>query len=106
MDADRPRSHFRGLVDVIAAMASNATNSVLRARLSDVSWILDRKREGLGAAAISAYLDILEKVDAGTLSFRFDEQHAPLCYEARDCLRRTLQIARGTSRRASRLATP
>jgi hypothetical protein len=74
--------------------ASNATNSVLRARLSDVSWILDRKREGLGAAAISAYLDILEKVDAGTLSFRIDEQHAPLCYEARDCLRRTLQIAR------------
>src|ERR1700730_2324 len=38
-------SDFRGpLLEVIAVMAEDARNPVLRARLADVVWLLDRKR--------------------------------------------------------------
>ncbi len=87
---------FRGEpLDVLAQMAVCAKHPVLRARLADVCWLLDRKRVQLGMTAISAYVEIVKQVDGGTLKFRFDNEQSALKHEARDLLRRALSIARG-----------
>jgi hypothetical protein len=86
---------FRGPpVEVLSAMAERATHPVLRARLSDLCWFLDRRRTVLGIAAVAAYVDIVRKVDSGALEFRFDDGKGALKYNARDLLRRALQIGR------------
>ena len=76
-------------------MAERAKHPVLRARLADICWLLDRKRVQLGMTAIAAYVEIVKLVDSGTLQFRFDNELGVLKYEARDLLRRALSIARG-----------
>jgi hypothetical protein len=42
---------------------------VLRARLADISWLLERKRAALAGVATEAYVEIVKNVDAGTLKF-------------------------------------
>jgi hypothetical protein len=88
-------SDFRGEpIAVLAEMAARAEHPVLRARLGDVSWLLERKRTQLGRTAISAYAEIVKQVDDGGLKFRFDSETGALKFEARDLLRRALSIAR------------
>jgi len=87
-------SDFRGHVDLLAAMAERATNPVLRARLSDVCWLLDQKRGKLALAALVAYTDIVQKTADGELKYRFATEGGALQHEARDYLRRALQIGR------------
>lgn len=88
---------FRGAIDALAEMAARAEHPVLRARLGDLCWLLDRKRGRLGVSAASAYVEVVSKVDAGTLTFRFDESETgALRHEARDLLKRALFIGRGT----------
>lgn len=87
---------FRGEpVDVLAEMAPRAKHPVLRARLADICWLLDRKRVQLGMTATSAYVEIVRQVDGGALKFQFDNEQGALTHEARDLLRRALSIARG-----------
>jgi hypothetical protein len=87
---------FRGEpLDVLAQMATHAKHPVLRARLADVCWLLDRKRVQLGASAVSAYVEIVKQVNGGTLKFRFDNEQSALKHEACELLRRALSIARG-----------
>ncbi|MEO6843150.1 MAG: hypothetical protein ABI192_20590 [Bradyrhizobium sp.] len=87
---------FRGEpAEALAAMAERAKHPVLRARLADVCWLLDRKRVSLGMLAISAYVEIVKQVDDGALKFQFDKDQGALKFEARDLLRRALSIARG-----------
>lgn len=71
-------------------------NPVLRARLCDISWLLDRKRGVLGTRAISSYVEIVRKSDAGELKWRFPEENEDggLQHEAPTHLRRALQIGR------------
>jgi len=86
---------FRG--DPLLALsyaAENATSPVLRARLCDVCWLLDRKRQDFGRAAITAYGDIVDGLQSGTLKERFEHSSAPLGLTARDAIRRALSIAR------------
>ncbi|MGB7101379.1 MAG: hypothetical protein WBD95_21755 [Xanthobacteraceae bacterium] len=86
---------FRGEpVAVLSEMAARAQHPVLRARLADVSWLLERKRAELGRTGISAYVEIVKQVHGGALNFRFDNESGALKYEARDLLRRALSIAR------------
>lgn len=86
---------FRGApVEALSEMASRAKNPVLRARLADVCWLLDRRRAQLGRTAISAYVEIVRQVDTGALKFRFESEPGGLKYEARDLLKRALSIAR------------
>jgi hypothetical protein len=85
-------SDFRDRVDALAAMAERATNPVLRARLSDVCWLLDRKRATLGSAAIAAYAATIREVDAGRLKFRHINEESALVPGVKDYLRRALQI--------------
>ena len=88
---------FRGAhIDVLAYMADRAKNPILRARLSDVCWLLDRKRGKLGTTALSSYVDIVSKSDTGELKWRFAEENEDggLQHEACAHLRRALQIGR------------
>jgi hypothetical protein len=86
---------FQGpAVEVLSAVAQRATHPALRARLSDLCWFLERKRTDLGTAAVAAYVDILRKVDSGALAFRFDGDKGVLKHDARDLLRRALQLGR------------
>ena len=88
---------FRGAIDALAEMAGRAQHPVLRARLADLCWLLDRKRGVLGVNAATAYVEVVSKVDAGTLKFQFDEKGTgALRHEARDLLKRALFIGRGT----------
>lgn len=79
---------FRGSpVEVLAHMAGQVKHPVLRARLDDISWLLERKRAVLAGVVTEAYVEIVKNVYAGTLKFRFDTDHGALKYDARDLLR-------------------
>lgn len=86
---------FRGPpVEVLADMAVLAKHPVLRARLADTCWLLDRKKGQLAAVAAEAYVEIVNKVDCGALAFDDDEERGVLQVEVRDLLRRALLIGR------------
>jgi hypothetical protein len=88
-------SDFRGSpADALADMAVHAKHPVLRARLADTCWFLDRKKGLLAATAAEAYVQIVKKVDGGALKFPFEKGDGALKFEARDLLRRALQIGR------------
>jgi hypothetical protein len=86
---------FRGpaLAALIPA-AEKAKHPVLRARLSDLCWILDLKQGKLANAAIRAYVDVIKKVDKNELSFPHDQGNGVLKHDACDLLRRALQIGK------------
>ncbi len=85
-------SDFRSHVDMLAAIAERATNPVLRARFTDVCWLLERKRSALGIAAIAAYTEMIRQVDGGELKTRSANKQGALQHEIKDHLRRALQI--------------
>lgn len=88
-------SDFRGPpVDVLAAMAARSTNAVLRARLADISWLLERKRAAMGMLAIGSYVDTVQKVDRGELAFRGTDETGVLDHRTKEQLQRALQIGR------------
>jgi hypothetical protein len=88
--------NFRGSpIEVLAYIAERTNNPVLRARLSDVCWLLERKRGQLGTLALSSYLEIVQKINSGDLKLRFEKEADALHHEVRDLLRRALQIGRG-----------
>lgn len=89
-----PSDFFGPPLEVLADMAGRAKHPVLRARLADVCWLLDRKKGQLAANAAAAYVEIVKKVDSGGLKFRFDKDDGALKFEARDLLRRALSIGR------------
>lgn len=81
-------------IDVLAHIAQRVTNPVLKARLADICWILDRKRWQLGHAALSAYVNTVTSVDLGILKFQFSEVDGALRRETCNHLRRALFIGR------------
>ncbi len=81
-------------VDLLAEMAKRAKHPVLRARLADICWLLDRKRGTLGSLAVNAYAEIVQKLDRGELKFPFEKEGGALHPPARDYLRRALQVGR------------
>jgi hypothetical protein len=87
-------SDFRGRVNVLAHMAGQAASPVLRARLCDVSWLLDRKRSGLGTRGVSSYVEIVQLVDQRISKFAHhsESEDQALNHSACDLLRRALQI--------------
>lgn len=86
---------FRGTpVSVLAYAAENAINPVLKARLSDLCWLLERKRHQLGRAAIASYVAIAEGLGSGALKDRLDRDDPLLGLTARDVLRRALSMGR------------
>ncbi|MFQ3459571.1 hypothetical protein PMN64_40520 [Bradyrhizobium sp. UFLA01-814] len=89
------QADFRGpLQHVLEAAADLAKHPALKARLADLCWSLDRKKGRLALAAIAAYVDIVKGVDDGSLVFKFDKGQGALKHDARDHLRRALQIGK------------
>lgn len=84
---------FRATADVVAMMAETASDTTLKARLSDVAWLLNRRRVDLGLAAISAYCQIVRDVATGAKKFRFEGANSPYSAQARDLLKRALSLA-------------
>ena len=82
--------------DAVAALArlgERATNPVVRARLLDVAWFVQRNRVDAGHAAAAAYLSAAQKVSEGTLADADDEQlPGAKMLTVRNALRRGLQI--------------
>jgi hypothetical protein len=86
---------FRGAhVDPLADMASRSANPVLRARLADVCWLLERRRGKLDSLAVAAYVEIVEGVERGALKFTSTDDWGALEHGTLDDLRRALQIGR------------
>lgn len=83
-----------GHVDLLADLAARAANPVLRARLADLAWLLDRKRGKLGGIAITAYIDTIEAIEAGTLKFPYGDSAGALEHGTRELLCRALHIGR------------
>jgi hypothetical protein len=82
-------------VNLLVEMTTRSTNTVLKARLADVCWLLDRRRSVMGPLAISAYLETIESVEGGTLKFPFsDADDRALDHRACELLRRALSIGR------------
>jgi hypothetical protein len=89
-----PADFRDGHIDLLAGLATRAANPVLRARLADVAWLLDRRRGKLGGIAITAYVDIIEALEAGTLKFPHGDSMGALEHGARELLCRALHIGR------------
>jgi hypothetical protein len=85
---------FRGHVAMLADMAATTANIVLKARLSDVCWLLDRRRVTLGTTAISTYLSIIRKIEVGELRFGFSVDDDRFRHESYQYLLRALGIGR------------
>lgn len=86
---------FRGVpVQVLAYAAERASNLVLKARLSDLCWLLERKRRQLGRAAIASYVAIAEGLGSGSLKDCLDRDDPLLGLTSRDVLRRALSMGR------------
>jgi hypothetical protein len=77
---------------ILTDLAERAQHPVLRARLCDVCWVLDPKRGKIGSLALSAYVEIVNKVDRREFAFRFETETGALDHDARDYLRRALCI--------------
>jgi hypothetical protein len=91
-------SDFRERVDALAAAAARTTNPVLKARLADLCWLLDRKRAPLGFAALTSYVEIARQMDKRELVHRLVEKHGALHHECRDLLLRALWIGQSLGR--------
>ena len=87
-------SDFQGHLGLLDNIADQSTNPVLRARISDICWLLDRKRGRSATKAITAYTDIVQKVRSGELKFELAQKAGALQHDARDYLTRAIQIGR------------
>jgi hypothetical protein len=98
---------FRGEpVAVLAHMAERAHHPLLRARLCDVSWLIERKRYQLASLAASAYVETIKGVQAGSLYFHKSSDEAEeLGHDTAELLRRALQIAYARDRNGPEAAS-
>jgi hypothetical protein len=86
---------FRGApVEVLAKMAKSANNPTLKARLSDVCWLLERSRKDCAIDAVSAYVEIVSGLQSGRFTCRSDADAPFVDLTARDSIQRALSISR------------
>jgi hypothetical protein len=90
----RVPADFRWHIDLLENLSGRSKHPVLRARLSDLCALLDRKRGKMGFVALSSYLEIIERVETGEFQFRFEETSNTLSRHSAELLRRTLQLRR------------
>ena len=85
---------FAVVIDVITAIAERVNHPVLRARLCDVVWVLDRKRWDSGVAALEAYVATVELIRNQGWTFRQTRPCEPFSRQTADLLERALSIGR------------
>lgn len=78
--------------DVLAMVASNVNNPGLRARLSDIAWVNNRKRSDMARLAINAYCDAVQMLLGDKA--RFSQTSSSIC--GTEMLHRACQIAHKT----------
>jgi hypothetical protein len=88
-----PADFRDGHDDLLADMAMRSTKPVLKARLADVCWVLDRRRGRMGAVATAAYIDTIESVEREELKFAGSADRT-LEHGSSKLLRRALHIGR------------
>lgn len=89
-----PEDFRGGPIVTLAEAAERSSNPVLKARLSDVCWLLERKRHALGRAAVASYVAIVDGINSGELKDRLERDDPLLGLTARDVLRRALYVGR------------
>ena len=84
---------FQGHVDLLSEFASRATHPVLKSRLGDVSWRLDRKQSKSALAAVVGYTETVERLEADHLK-RQEVKAEPDSFDYVSCelLRRAFYI--------------
>lgn len=82
-------------INVLAEFAPTVDHLGLRARLSDVSWFMQRRRHDMAEMAIAAYCDSVEAVRAGHAVFSFENASA-WGVGAKDALVRSARISHVT----------
>ncbi|MBV8829036.1 MAG: hypothetical protein JO108_07365 [Acidobacteriaceae bacterium] len=87
-------SDFQETVELLQLLAEQARNPVLRARLADLCWLLDRKKARLASLAISAYVEVVQAMERGELKEQFASGSPALNHTACGYLRRALHIGR------------
>jgi hypothetical protein len=85
---------YRGHVEQLASMARRAKHSVLRARLSDLTWLLDRKRADAATAAIGSYFELVDCIRRQEPSDLQPDDPGVLGHDVQEYVRRALQIGR------------
>lgn len=82
-------------INVIAEFVPTVTHLGLRARLSDVSWFMQRRRRDMAEMAITAYCELVEAVRAGHATFSYENTSA-WGVGAKDALVRAARISHAT----------
>lgn len=83
---------FLAKVDVLAALSRATTHPAVRARLSDIAWLLDRKQVECGRIAVASYVDLAAGIIAGELSCGYEFEGGRDPRIVFDLVRRALQI--------------
>jgi hypothetical protein len=102
-------ANYRGKVEELSALAGRATNHVLRARLADITWLLQRKRFECAHAALESYVAIVNQLDAQAAAKNAAYENEPdiiakiralgaLAHNTSDYLRRALHIGHAIGR--------
>ncbi|MGQ0582217.1 MAG: DUF4209 domain-containing protein [Reyranella sp.] len=89
---------FRGHVDKLVSIAERMTNPVVRARLYDLSWLLERKRASAASAAVTSYLDITSDIQQREPPTLPPGETGVIRHDVQDLLRRALQIGKAIGR--------
>ncbi len=82
-------------IDVIAEFAPSVAHLGLRARLFDVAWFMQRRRQDAAGQAIEAYCDSVESVRADNATFSY-ENTSPWGIGAKNALTRAARISHAT----------
>lgn len=87
---------FRESVPTLAAIAEKTANALIRSRLADLCWHLERKRRTSALMAVAAYVEVVEELASGRLHIRLAEGRSTNAFnhDGAQLLRRGLQIAK------------
>lgn len=86
---------FRGeQLSALIYVAERAINPVLKSRLCDLCWLLNRSRRDLAASALNAYLQILSNIENGLMTDDDENGDILIGLSARDIIRRSLSLAK------------
>ena len=82
-------------IDALSEITPQITNAGLRARLADVVWFSQRRRQDMAKLAIDSYCDCIEQVKSGSAIFAFEDR-SPWGIHAKNIAIRAARISNAT----------
>ena len=82
-------------IDALSEITPQIANAGLRARLADVVWFIQRRRQDMAKLAIDSYCDCIEQVKSGNAVFAFEDR-SPWGIHAKDIAIRAARISHAT----------